>query len=277
MRGYEMLKTTDIKIFDVDKVFELNEDMKITMNYIGDDKLPLIIIDDFYKNPHLVRELLISSPVPKKTSSSQSGYPGLRVNLDSFITSKSFMQSYSDILKFYFGFDRDLMVDREQFVGNVFDGSGPAHKLNNQTPHIDPGVIASVVYLNTDDEKVGGTSVYKHRESNISFFPAGEYHFEWWCSHISKLKERDLDTVIKKEQERFKRYEESLFKSSDSSKNMHILKSNDEWEILATVEAKFNRLAGYIGGTLHSAMIDFEELSKRPYKRINQVLFMEFR
>ena len=269
-----MKNTNDIKIYDVDKVFELNPDMKISMQYIGKEKLPLIIIDDFYKNPELVRDLLISSPVPKNTSEFQGGYPGLRVTLDTFITSKKFQQNYSDILKFYFGFDFDLIVDRESFIGNVFDGSGPASKYNNQTPHVDPAAVASIVYLNTDDEEVGGTSIYRHRESNLPFFPSSDFHFNWWCEHLSRVEGKNIDEIKQREAERFEKFGGSIFKPSKTQKNMHILESNEEWEILSTVDAKFNRLAGYIGGTLHSAMIDFDELAKKPYKRINQVLFM---
>lgn len=83
-----MKTTQDIKIYDIEKIFELNIDMKIEVSYLGENKLPLMVIDDFYKNPELVRELLINSPVPSITSSSNGGFPGKRINLCSFMPQK---------------------------------------------------------------------------------------------------------------------------------------------------------------------------------------------
>lgn len=268
--------TQNIKVYDTEKIFELNPDMKIKMSYIGENKLPLMVIDDFYKNPELVRDLLISSPAPSITSSSNGGYPGKRVALQSF-TPLKFQQAYSDILRKYFNFNFHLEHVGSTFLGNIFDGSGPANKINNSTPHADPGAIASIVYLNYDDEEVGGTSVYKHRESELMFMPLSKFHLEWWVGRKASLQNRRVSKVREEEDEKFKYYRHKIFaKNSDPKiyRDTHILESNDEWEILATVESKFNRLVGYVGGTLHSAMIDFEKLSKQSHKRINQVIFM---
>jgi hypothetical protein len=272
-----MKTTNDIKIYDTEKVFELNPNMQIEISYISKNKLPLMIIDDFYKNPELVRELLINSPVPSITSSSNGGFPGKRVNLCSFMPQK-FQHEYSDILRRYFKLDFHLEHAENAFLGNVFDASGSSDKFNNSTPHMDPAVIASIVYLNYDEEKVGGTSIYEHRASGLNFMPASRFHFEWISQRKAKLENRTISEVKEEFDKKFNQYRDEMFaKPSDSKekRDTHILKSNNEWEILATVESKFNRLAGYIGGTLHSAMIDFDELSKKPYKRINQVIFMD--
>ena len=274
-----MSDTKDIKIFDVEEVFELNPDMKIEMMYLGENKLPLIIIDDFYKNPQRVREVLIQAPVPNFTSSAYGGYPGKRISLGKFIP-EQFQHEYSELLKKQFQLNFDLAIQDSTFLGNVFDGAGAASKVNNSTPHSDPSAIASIVYLNLDDEEVGGTSVYRHRESGLDFFPFSPFHFEWWVARKASIENRRISRVKEEEQKRFDDYKSKIFSSKDDSKekrDTHILESNDEWEIMATVESKFNRLAGYIGGTLHSAMIDFEELSKKPYRRINQVMFMDMK
>jgi hypothetical protein len=165
-----------------------------------------------------------------------------------------------------------------EFLGNVFDGSGPSKKYNNSTPHYDPPVIASIIYLNHDDEEVGGTSVYNHRASDLPFYPVNKFHFEWWIRQVAKIEKKPLNIIADEQRKKIAKYAPLMFASLDDDKTKqdgHILESNDEWEILATVDSKFNRLAGYIGGTLHSAMIDFDELSQKPYKRINQVLFMD--
>jgi hypothetical protein len=272
-----MSSTEDIKIFDVDEVFALNPDMKISMSYIGEYQLPLIIIDDFYKNPQSVRDVLISTPVPRATSQAHGGYPGLRVAINGFINSPSFQKGYSDILKREFKVGIDMENRNNEFLGNVFDGSGPAKKFNSSVPHYDPPIIASIIYLNLDSEEVGGTSVYRHRASNLPFYPANKFHFEWWIRQVAKVEKKPLDVVAKEQDAKIKRFGPTMFATPGDlvKQNCHILESNDEWEILATVDSKFNRLAGYIGGTLHSAMIDFDELALKPYKRINQVLFMD--
>jgi hypothetical protein len=266
-----MTHTKDIRRYDPDDVFALNPDMKITMSRVSEYELPLMIIDEFYQNPELVREVLINAPVPAKTAALHHSFPGQRVSLSGFINSQRFQRTYSALLQKQFHLDFEMENRRYEFIGNIFDGSSDGHMKHSGIPHTDNSHIASVVYLNYDDEKVGGTSIYQHRASKLPFFPNLDFHFKWWVEHLARLTHKPVGLVKMEEQKRFDRYADAILRPADGS---FTLESNDEWEILATVEAKFNRLAGYIGATLHTAMIDYEFLKDKPYSRINQVLFM---
>ena len=272
--------TSDIKYYDVEKIFKLNPKMDIKIQYLGKNKIPILIIKDFYKNPELVRELVIQSPVPQITSSNYGGYPGKRICLSNFITSNNFWHKYSDILRKYFKLSFHLEGMEQAFIANIFDQDGPAtYKRNNLKPHADNQVIASVIYLNYDDEPVSGTYVFRHKECDLEFFPYSDFHFDWYTRHIASVHKRRLSDVIKEYKEKFSKCHDKIFidyNNPDILKiNKHVMKSDKEWEVLGGVKSKFNTLVAYIGGVLHSPMIDYEELKTKPYKRINQVMFME--
>ena len=60
------MNTQDLKFFDQEEVFELNPDMKVQIFNVKDN-YPVVLIDDVYKNPDMVREVALSTPVPQKT------------------------------------------------------------------------------------------------------------------------------------------------------------------------------------------------------------------
>jgi hypothetical protein len=261
----------EIDIYDIDRIFALNPDMKISLQHLGKYELPLLIIDDFYKEPELVREVLIHTPVPKITSSRHNKYPGHRVSMRGFINSDRFQNELSDILKKYFQLPFDLENENREFLCNIFDGSGPAKENYNFLPHYDPPIVAVLVYLNYASEVVGGTSVYRHRASNLPFYPTSKFQFDWWFKRVAAVEKRTLWEIVQEHRYKVEHYTDSMFAKESSD---FILESNEEWDIVATVEAKFNRMAAYLGATIHSPMIDYDELAASEYKRINQVLFM---
>lgn len=266
-----MSDTNDIRLYNTDEIFELNPDMKI--NVVDADGKPILIIDDFYKNPDLVRELAINTPVPTTNRSYESGYPGKRGVLGGFIDNKEFYVKVSNILLNYLDLHHfvkpDVILDNGgEFVVNVFDSEENKSNENRFTlPHTDPSLVASVIYLNKDDEEPVGTGIYKHK-SGYSFKPNNDPHLFWICKRENKTPDEYMSGL-------HKALQDATNPDNHDLQGNHILDGNDEWECIARSTGAYNQFIGYVAGMFHSPFIDYNLFKDKHYKRINQVIFWD--
>jgi hypothetical protein len=264
----EKTSTTDMNFYNINEMFELNPKMKISLTHVSEYQVPILIIDDFYKNPELVRELIIKAPYPVLPDEEGAEFGKCKVSVSGFLKNRKFQKLYSNILKNVFHLPCEVRLRNDEFTCNTYSGTKDPNHPTYFDPHSDYNHIASVVYLNYDEEKVGGTDICRHKESGLFYFPLRDFQFNWWVEHLMRVTKKDRATIVKEEEEKINKYKDVI-------KFQMGFANRDEWEVIGGVESKFNRLVAYIGALLHTPVTDLYDLAHQPYSRINQVMFME--
>ena len=115
------MNTQDLKFFDSKEVFELNPDMKVQVFNVMDN-YPVVLIDDVYKNPDMVREVAINTPVPLNTF-----FSARRGQLYNFFDNWNTCETLSKVLIKGLKLDKclpdkDVVLDNGKlFAFNVFE------------------------------------------------------------------------------------------------------------------------------------------------------------
>lgn len=228
---------------DEAETFQVNDELSIEIVEVGPNKRPLGIIDNFYKNPLLVRELALSIP---PTSNERiltrlpAGPDSGRIN--AFYILDHLGPVYDKIIKttfpnFYSHYETDaiLRVFRDAtFMVNVMT----SNNLPPRPPHIDhpnPMALASSIYLNLPDECTGGTAFYTFN---------------------------GVDTGV----------EYGLHKGSDEI-DRYVADSAGDWKLEHIAEMKFNRMIIYPAAMYHAAYIKPGMFDNGIY-RLNQQFFI---
>ena len=55
----------DKNTINEDETFEINPDHYVSIEYFGEQKVKVVVVDDFYKNPMLVRQLALDIPASR--------------------------------------------------------------------------------------------------------------------------------------------------------------------------------------------------------------------
>lgn len=198
----------------------LNDQRDIHRTTIGQNKHPLIIVDDFLENP----EDLIASAGRLDDFSSDDGnfYPGVRRP-----TPDAYISCLTSFLEQFLGASCDILTSMFSVVNQDPNTLKPVQSI----PHFDTSnknQLGVVHYLCGPEQ--GGTSFYRHKATGY---------------------ERITD-------ERKSRYLRTLERQATSSglpKPGYIDGDTDLFERFAQVEAKFNRLIIYPSNLLHTGDI----------------------
>ena len=157
------------KFMNESEVFAVNEDgFEIEVVEVGPLKSKVVIVDNFYKNPELVRELTLAIPPTTNErilTNLPTGPTSGRIN--AFYLLDHFGPVYDKLIRKYWPdegsqYQADYFLEsfkRATFMVNVMT----SHNLPPRVPHTDfpdPRVFASAIYLNTPDECLGGTGFY---------------------------------------------------------------------------------------------------------------------
>jgi hypothetical protein len=225
------------------ETFAVNENFSIEVVKVGPNKRTLGIIDNFYKNPNLVRDLALS--IPPTTNERiltrlPAGPDSGRIN--AFYILDHLGPVYDKIIKelfpdFYDVYEPDaiLRVFRDStFMVNVMT----SNNLPPRPPHIDhpnPMALASSVYLNLPEECAGGTSFYTFN---------------------------GLDTGV----------EYGLCAGSDDI-DCYVADSTGDWNLEYIAEMKFNRMIIYPAAMYHAAYVKPGMFVNGTY-RLNQQFFI---
>lgn len=190
----------------------------------GNEKQPIVIIDNFVQNP----KVLVANAASKKYEPRGPYYPGVRAQAEiDFLRETSPL--LTQILKSEFGFTKgaDLVECNYSLVTTHPDDLMPIQCL----PHfdgVDAGRIAVLHYLS--QPKQGGTAFYRHK-------PTG------------------FETVTA---DRFKEFEASLNQHAQKKglpPKRYFTGNTDQFERIGSVDASYNRCLVYQGITLHSGDI----------------------
>lgn len=227
----------------------LNRNAKIKHGYIGVERAPLLLVDDFLDNVDCLNaaESICAAPIKDKTF-----YPGLRSH-----ASKEYqfnlIAGLSRPLETHFGVSMADVKSIESYFSVVTlkpEDLSPFQRI----PHFDFPLtqgLAAIHFL--CDETFGGTSFYRHRDTRFEYI----------------------------DESRFPVYKAKLEKelNSGNSSQGYITGSNALFEKIFSVPAKYNRLAIYRGSSLHSGDIDDSYRCDTPSKssRLTVTSFIHFK
>lgn len=201
------------------EVFEINSNLSATTFTFGPNKSKIVVIDNFYKNPHMVRDLALMIP-PTRNSRIIGGLPGLRI--DAFYNLEHFAVVFDEIIRNVFlpedqrnlkNSNLDVIFKSATFCVNVLQSTN----LPTTVPHVDNREdfrFAATIYLNTPDECNGGTSFYTFNGS-----------------------------------------QEGPIAPNVGKQDHYVTDSVGPWEKIFLAEMKFNRFVLYEQNILHSAYL----------------------
>ena len=69
----------DKNTINEDETFEINPDHYVSIEYFGEQKVKVVVVDDFYKNPMLVRQLALDIPASRNRRI-RGNNPAWRIN-----------------------------------------------------------------------------------------------------------------------------------------------------------------------------------------------------
>lgn len=233
-KEFLILDTSNIK---------LNQDLKIEVLEYGKGKHPIIIVDNFLENPEDLVDIIQKHPFPERTSTCKN-HPGWRVlcRLE-FLNIKFFISAICD--KHYnIG---EVFKRRESFYGgsepniefqlNLYQGGTPC-LLSTILPHTDSAFVAFNLYLNPNEECLGGTDLYTHIPSGL------ECDLSYTTQSFRSLKEYSILNSTR--QEMWSNNYETIHDDIEIENRNHI------WKKEFTLEAKYNRLGIYPAYLFHS-------------------------
>lgn len=233
-----MLKNT----INESEIFSVSNEYDVTVeNYDG---VKVLIVDNFYKNPHDVRKLALDIPASYNYRI-RGNNPAHRINA---------FYEMSPLATVYDRFSRECFpeittyYDKEYFHRSFMNATFMINVMQTNNlppvcPHMDntSGInLASTIYLNTDEECAGGTSFYK--------FGGKPYYEDTSVTHT-------LDVEGK------------------HPVNEYITDSIMDWELIGIAPMKFNRMVLYNQAVLHSAYVKPHMFTGDLY-RLNQQFFI---
>lgn len=206
-------------IINESETFAVNSDLKAEVISFGPNNSKLIIIDDFYQNPDLVRSLALTIP-PTYKSNILNATPGGRI--DAFYDLRHLSYVYYNLMYNVYLTEEEKQFADPSNMQTIFDNATfcvnvtSTKPIENRFPHVDnrhPKRYASVIYLNSPEECAGGTSFYtfmgRQEGPDPSFY----------------------------------------------SVNRNISDSDNDWEMIYLAEMKYNRMIMYQQCVLHSAYL----------------------
>ena len=229
-------------IINEDEIFEINDNYQVTVEEF--EGVKVVVVDDFYKNPHDVRQLALDIPASYNRRI-RGNNPALRINAFYELSSMAWIydqlsrQYFPEITQFYDAeyFQRSFM--NATFMVNVMQ----TKNLPPVCPHMDntSGVnLASTIYLNTANECNGGTSFYKFGGKTYYDDPSVTHTLDVGGKH--PVTEYISDSVM-------------------------------DWKMIGMVPMIFNRMVLYNQAVLHSAYVKPHMFVGDMY-RLNQQFFI---
>lgn len=229
-------------IINEDEIFEINDNYHVTVEEF--EGVKVVVVDDFYKNPHDVRQLALDIPASYNRRI-RGNNPALRVNAFYELSSMAWIydqlsrQYFPEITQFYDAeyFQRSFM--NATFMVNVMQ----TKDLPPVCPHMDntSGVnLASTIYLNTANECNGGTSFYSFGGKTYYDDPSVTHTLDVGGKH--PVTEYINDSVM-------------------------------DWKMIGMVPMIFNRMVLYNQAVLHSAYVKPHMFVGDMY-RLNQQFFI---
>ncbi len=201
----------------------------------------VLLFDDALKNPEALVELACAQHHALRPSA-HNAYPGIMFPLDETIRDRA-TEFFSSMARSRFGARRVLHANvRLAMVTsppNLLQARQTIPHCDSQTLEAHETIVASVLYL-FHEVSLGGTSFFRAKRGELE----------------TRRLIHDSSTM-----------DTAAFAAKHSIPTAYFKGSNDWFEHLATIPAKWNRLIFYDGGEFHSGSIESpEDLSVDPAK-----------
>ena len=234
--------------FRPEEAFAVNLDLEIEILTIEGTDNQVVVADNFYQHPEMVRNIILNSPYPI-----WKDQPGTRNFTDYYDCRQSIYLPYKGVQNVVMEISRQFLNITQHtpepiFNSNVFKLITEQPANAQPFPHDDGILIAALVMLNTEQECSGGTAFYRSKSPRHDRMPA--------------------DPV------RHKEIHEQIFTGDNYETGTRYFMENYEkhWEVLGVIPMKYNRLLVYPGIMFHGAW--HEPNAFKDYFRINQAMFL---
>lgn len=225
-----------------DEVFAINPDYEVLVKKF--DEVTVVVVDNFYKNPYMVRNLALNIPA-SRNQRIRGMNPAWRIN--AFYDMDNMAWIFDQLARQYFpkemeNFSQDYMQQsfmNATFMVNVMQ----TDNLPPLVPHMDNSSghhLASTIYLNTANECNGGTSFYKY---------GGKTYYD----NPHEMKTLDV--------------------AGKMHVSEYITDSIGDFEMIGMVPMVFNRMILYNQAVLHTAYVKPQMFVDDLY-RLNQQFFI---
>lgn len=205
-------------------VFKLGSDAEIDCYSIGSEGEPLVKVESCMAGAEILKQYAVAH---NKFSPADNYYPGIRMPVP-LIYSAALAKNLRSYIQDLFGFDPRGAKKAVSTFSIVTCPPGELSLLQ-RIPHFDAASkksLAAIHYL--ADDETSGTAFFRHRELGYEYVDSDRY-----------------DTYMQCVKTQFK----------DKMPNGYISGSTDEYEMIASFTAKYNRLLLYRGSSLHSGII----------------------
>jgi hypothetical protein len=214
-------------------LISISDELETSITTIENTNHLIITIDNFLKNPEDLQKIA-SKQCFEKVPSNKNGNPGW-----TSITNLKFDQisrTAEYLSDTYFQVNTNHKIN---YQFNLFEG-GMSCKYTSLLPHVDNSVFAFQIYLNNPEECRGGTNFYRNIDSGldanleyvVSDFRKNESYWKF-KNYFTEINENNYNTILDSRQ-------------IDSS----------NWELIHSVEMKYNRFVMYPSYLFHSAYIE---------------------
>jgi hypothetical protein len=213
----------------------------------------VVFVDDFLQDPHaLVEAACAGCFEPPANSAEMKGYPGVRAPAPAAYT-QALTELLDPLIRVNFGVPESLRIKVGLSAFSLTTTAPEALGPLQRTPHFDastPHHMAALLYL--CDASHGGIGFYRHNATG-------------WQRITADNRERYLDT-----------YHQEVNRRAPLPR--YFDRSDEQFTFLGMLPARFNRLAVYPGGLLHSACIHpARSLSRDPrHGRLTVNTFYDF-
>lgn len=235
--------------FRPEEAFEVNLDLEIEILTIEGTTNQVVVADNFYKKPDMVRQIILNSPYPiwkdQPDTKNFTDYYDCRQSI--YLPYEGAQNVVQQIAKQFLGITQH--TPEPIFNSNVFRLITEQPENSQPFPHDDGNLIAALVMLNTEEECSGGTGFYRSKSPQADRMPA------------------DPDN--------HKALHEQIFTDSNYELGTDYFMQDYEnyWDLLGIIPMKYNRLLVYPGIFFHGAW--HEDDAFKDCYRINQAMFLK--
>lgn len=205
-------------------IFQLGSEAKIDCYRIGNEGEPLVKVESFMSGAADLKRYAVEQ---NKFAPADNYYPGIRMPIPLLYTA-ALAKNLRPYIQNLFGFD-PRNVKKAVSAFSIVTCPPRQLSLRQQIPHFDAASrksLAAIHYLADDD--TAGTAFFRHRKLGYEYIDVGRYEAYMQCIRTQ--------------------FDEKMARG-------YIRGSTDEYEMIASFPAKFNRMLLYRGSSLHSGII----------------------
>ncbi len=200
---------------------QVNPEARINVDYIGESRNKVIIVDNIIKDPDEFHEFICGLPIPR----AEDGFPGYQLRIN---------YTFPQLETLLISIAKDYGIDEREFRFNVnrFDGNHTQRRRCTY-PHVDLDCsLAANIYLTKETEGKSGTAFYKHKKSGMEYRPIFKARYRY----------DEFEAVTDQDPEEFVPYVPVV--------------DNSDFLMYNLIEGKYNRMVVYEGDLFHNLFVE---------------------